>query len=115
MPDRATCTCEDPEARADGFVSTSVGIDRTNGRFGEVTIERCARCDAIWLRYLVEYEGFSKSGRWYRGLVTASIASTVTPETAVAVLEALPWHYYGGSYWESNGARSAVRRIVVDL
>ncbi len=37
-------------------------------------IARCLHCDRLWLRYAVEYEGFSHSGRWARGLITADDA-----------------------------------------
>ena len=45
----------DPTARHDLFATTVVGIDPTNGRHADVTLERCLRCAAVWLRYLVEF------------------------------------------------------------
>ena len=89
------------------FDSDPVGVDPTKGRFGEVSIETCRHCGAKWLRYFVEHEGFSESGRWYRGLVTDEQARSVTPEGALAVLEALPWHFYGGSYFRTTGRKGS--------
>ena len=96
------------------FESTEIGVDKTNGRFGEVSIETCKRCNRKWLRYFVEYEEFSKSGRWYRGLISEEVASTVTPQSAVEVLGNLDWHFSGGSYFETTGRRSS-GPIHVDL
>lgn len=101
----------DPAARYDVFASTSVGVDETLGRFGEVTIERCNTCGSVWLRYVIEYEAHARSGRWFRGLVGEEVARAITPERAVAVLESLPWHFHGGSYFETPGARATGSRL----
>lgn len=104
----------DPAARHDLFASSVVGIDHTNGRYADVSLERCVRCAAVWLRYLVESEGRSHAGRWFRGLLTEALAATVTPTTAVALPESLPWHFYGGSYFQALGERTAARPLRVD-
>ncbi len=107
------CKCMEPKNRG-GFDSVLIGIDETHGRFGEVSIQTCNRCGNKWLYYFVEYEAFSESGRWYRGLVTEDVARSVTPETAVTVLENLDWRISGGSYFRSTG-RKGTGPIHVDL
>ncbi len=79
-----------------------------------MAIATCRACGSKWLTYFVEYEGFSRSTRWYRGLVSAEVAASVTPETAVAVLDGLDWHFAGGSYFGSSGAKRS-GPIRVDL
>lgn len=103
----ADCRCLTPPFDYRDFESQDVGVDETKGRFGAVSIETCKLCGRKWLRYLVEYEAFSKSGRWFRGAVPVDTAHTVTPETAIAVLEGLAWYFVGGSYFDSTGFRRA--------
>jgi hypothetical protein len=96
------------------FTSVPVGTDETKGRYGEVTIDTCNRCQKKWLRYFVQYEGFSGSGRWYQGHVSDEVARTVTPEGAVGVLEQMDWYFLGGSYFDSQGRRGS-GRLSVDM
>ena len=96
------------------FDEQPVGVDETNGRCGEVTIQTCRACGSKWLRYFVEYESFSQSGRWYRGLVTPELVESLTPERAPDVLASLPWLFSGGSYFRSTGCRST-GSVILDL
>lgn len=109
----AECKCMEPTNRG-GFDSVNIGTDKTHGRYGEVSIQTCNRCGSKWLYYFVEYEGFTASGRWYRGLISEEVARSVTPETAVAVLEDLEWRISGGSYFRSTGIKGA-GPVFVDL
>src|SRR5665647_139744 len=77
----------------------SVGIDETEGRYAEVSVQECRECHLLWLRYAVEYEGFSKSGRWARGAIGRPDAETITPERAVSHIES-DSYVYGGSYFD---------------
>jgi hypothetical protein len=108
------CRCMKPPFDFRDYDPESLGVDETNGRFGEVTAETCKACGARWLGYSVEYEGFSRSGRWYRGLVSADMLSGLTPSQAPAVLAGLPWYFYGGNYFETTGRRGA-GPLSVDL
>ncbi len=99
------CKCHKPPLLFSDYKSRLVGIDTTNGRYGEVTIEKCVHCKSRWLHYLVEYESFSRSGRWYRGLISKKTIKTITPENAVDVLKSLEWYLYGGSYFSSTGQK----------
>jgi hypothetical protein len=99
------CRCMTPPFYFLDYDSQSLGVDETNGRFGEVTIETCKACGRKWLHYFVEYPSFSESGRWYRGLVTPEILKLITPERAPELLAGLPWHFSGGSYFRTTGRR----------
>ena len=83
-----------------GFARSALGVDPDHGRFAEVSLDRCRQCGRLWLHYFFEYEAFRASGRWYRGLVSEEQARTITATTAAAVLEALPWYFAGGSYYD---------------
>jgi len=99
------CACEDPAAPRDQFLAFQYGCDETGGRYADVTLSRCRECRRIWLRYSVEYESFSRSGRWARGIITEAQAETLTPETAADCLAGLDWYLYGGSYFDGRSGR----------
>jgi hypothetical protein len=82
-----------------------LGVDDTAGRFAEVSIERCTRCGQEWLRYYYELESESGSGRWYMAAVSPAEAASATASTALAILARRRWHFYGGSYFRTPGAR----------
>jgi hypothetical protein len=89
------------------YTSESVGVDETGGRFGEVSLERCKLCGVIWLRYFVEYEAITASGRWFRAPIPANVAARLEPVLAIPLLESLPWYYQGGSFFRSLGSRTS--------
>ncbi|MDN5479048.1 MAG: hypothetical protein L0G39_19150 [Chryseobacterium sp.] len=97
------CACEKPTSDYTEYRSSELGIDHTNGRYAEVTIQQCKLCQRIWIRYFVEFEHLSKSGRWYKGLVSKKDRLQITPENAVDYLESLEWYVYGGSFFETTG------------
>lgn len=99
------CGCMEPAGRWN-FEETRIGIDKTKGRYGEVSIRQCKECNNVWLHYQVEYEAFSKSGRWFRGLISPDLAKTTSPETAVQELAQLEWYFYGGSRFGHSGERA---------
>ena len=100
------CRCMKPPFHHQDYTSRAIGVDATKGRFAEVSLETCKSCGSVWLRYFVENEAISGSGRWYRGLVPAEVAQAVTPESALAALEKLEWRFAGGSHFESAGFRT---------
>lgn len=92
----------------------SLGIDETHGRFGEVELWQCKSCGRYWLRYLVEYEHLTASGRYFMGLIMLEQADNLPPEKAIPYLESLDWHLYGGSYFDGKKGKSFSHRIPVD-
>ena len=108
------CVCLNPECGYKCFTTSPIGVDKTNNRHADVRIDTCVTCGRKWLHYHVEYEAFSQSGRWYRGLLLENEVASLTPENAVQFLESLPWHIYGGSYFATSGRRGT-GRIIVDL
>ncbi|MCA0358927.1 MAG: hypothetical protein LCH78_19110 [Proteobacteria bacterium] len=56
-PHMTGCACEQGSARFTQFDTKPLGCDETEGRFADVTLNRCRACHRLWLRYLVEYEG----------------------------------------------------------
>lgn len=94
------------------FAQAAVGVDETNGRYGDVTVRTCRACGRRWLHYHVEYEGFTGSGRWYAGVLPDGADASLTAGSAAALLESLPWHVYGGSYWGTRGRRGTGAVIV---
>jgi hypothetical protein len=106
------CTCEKPPFNYADFRSSQLGIDHTNGRDAEVSIFQCKLCQRIWINYLVEFEHYSKSGRWYRGIISKKERSEIKPENVVEYLENIEWYLYGGSYFESAGMIGQGKAIV---
>ncbi len=84
------------------FNSRYIGDDPQNGRYAEVSLEDCRYCGRVWLRYYFSYEHFSRSGRWYRGVVSPEVAARVSPENAATILETLEWYLAGGSYFDGK-------------
>jgi len=102
MPE-AACKCSSTNPRFDQFRPyIDVGVDETQGRFADVSVDECANCGALWLRYHVEYEGFSRSGRWARGRIDLKAAEAITPERASDLLAELPDYVCGGSYLDAH-------------
>ena len=82
-----------------------LGCDETDSRFADVTLRRCSRCGLLWLRYQLEYEAFTGSGRWAEAPIDEDAAATMTPERATAFLDLAPFHIHGGSFWGHDGER----------
>ncbi|HEU4885930.1 MAG TPA: hypothetical protein VFT45_27075 [Longimicrobium sp.] len=97
--------CECLELGPSSYDEASVGVDTSRGRFGDVSLRTCRACGRRWLRYHVEYEAFTASGRWFLGLLPDDADAGLAPAEAVALLQALPWHVYGGSFFRTRGRR----------
>jgi hypothetical protein len=80
-----------------------IGIDETEGRFGEVRIKQCRHCSRYWLQYSVAYEQYAESGRYFMGIIEPENIHRITPETALDYLDTLAWHLFGGSYFGGRG------------
>jgi hypothetical protein len=86
-----------------------IGSDETSGRFADVSLRRCSRCQRLWLRYAVEHEAFSRSGRWAEAPIDEKAAETTTPEAAAEFLNHADFYIFGGSYYEHAGRRGSGR------
>ena len=102
-PLTSTCKCYFPPIYYGDYHISFLGIDKTNGRFAEVTIETCVHCGTKWIKYSIEFEAFSNSGRWYRGMIADEAVNEMVPEKAVMYLEKKEFYIFGGSYFESAG------------
>jgi hypothetical protein len=94
------CECSNPPSNFADFEEISIG---TTANYAEISIKICRKCRIKWLHYFYENEAFSKSGRWYRGLISEQEIAKLLPEKAVSHLENLKWYIYGGSYFETTG------------
>jgi hypothetical protein len=101
------CNCLVEGPRYPDLKSTYIGEDPSNGRYADVTAIECSRCRRLWLKYGFEDEATSRSGRWYEGLVTPDQVEDLAPLDAPALLESLPWHLRGGSYFGGKVIRSS--------
>jgi hypothetical protein len=105
----APCSCLKTGPQKPDVDSRYIGVDETDGRAADVTLERCRRCGRLWLRYFVEYEAFSRSGRWAVTPITEDAATAMTPELAAVFLDSAEWHVFGGSFWGHAGRRGRGR------
>jgi hypothetical protein len=106
MSTHAHCKCHESGIDISHLASKRhLGIDETHGRFADVSLLQCSICGSLWLHYRVEYEGFSRSGRWGMALISEATASITAPETAADYIDQQPWCVIGGSYWNSSGKR----------
>lgn len=103
MTQNGACECQNSKANYFVFDKKEIGIDTQKGRYGEVSIVTCKTCGSKWLHYFVEYEFFSRSGRWFRTSVTQEMESQITPENAGFYLNCATLCFAGGSYFDSNG------------
>lgn len=94
------CACQSTEFQSGLFHRwRSLDSDLTNGRYADVDVNECVSCGQLWIRYFVEYEAFTNSGRWARGMIDEPTASIITPDAVPDFLAALPAYIYGGSYF----------------
>ncbi|MBZ0282684.1 MAG: hypothetical protein K8L97_18225 [Anaerolineae bacterium] len=115
MADADSCPClEESQQHTHYQHIRSLGVDETNGRFGDVELWQCKSCGRYWLRYLVEYEHLTASGRYFMGLITLEGVDNLPPEKTIPYLESLDWHFYGGSYFDGKKGKSFSHHIPVD-
>ena len=102
MTDEPGCACvDDPQGRLDEI--RELGMDRL---FAEVSLWRCRACGRHWLRYYYVQEAFSRSGRWYLGVISEDQAARMTAETAKDDFASMPSYHYGGSYFDGTTGRT---------
>jgi hypothetical protein len=89
-----SCPCLEGETYFQNFESRALGMDSD---YGEVSVDKCKRCGRYWLHYLMEYEYLSRSGRWFRSVVTPEVAASVKADDAKRIIESLDYYFRGGS------------------
>ena len=102
------CACASPAAQHDLFrLWRDLDSDLSGGRYADVRVQECRLCGELWIRYFVEYESFTGSGRWARGRIDETTANAIQPQEAPSFLAQLPSYLYGGSWFDGEeGERS---------
>ena len=93
------CKCEQPPFHYKDFETVYLGED---DNFASVTIDRCRLCGQKWLKYLVEEEYYTKSGRWWRVPVGPDKVETLTANNAKAFIASSKWCFGGGSFYDGK-------------
>ncbi len=99
------CTCLDEQCGSDQFDVTPVSTQRNDGMVNRMEVFTCQECGRHWIHYSTDHEARAGWGRWYRGLMESG-PEEVTEEEGYRVLESLPWHFYGGTYYRTAGEKS---------
>lgn len=91
------CTCQNPPFYYLDFDEIDLGWDP---RYGEVSIQTCKKCGTKWVKYLIEEEHHSKSGRWWRAQISNEDNLALTAGNAKEYVERQEWCFVGGSFYE---------------
>ena len=98
MAARADCIClSEPSDKL--LMVKQIGED---SHFGEVSVLRCPECAQLWVRYLIENEGFTASGRWYLGAITPAQLLNLTSDCCLSLLGQLDSYFVGGSAFDGK-------------
>jgi len=104
------CKCHQPPFDYEDYERIELGYDRTHS---EVSMARCKYCGTYWLKYLIEEEHYTSSGRWWRVVVPEAEKDSVTAANARTFIERQASGFYGGSYFSSTGrAFDSPTRII---
>jgi hypothetical protein len=98
-----TCRCL-LQPRRDLALVEYLGMDSV---YAEVSILVCPDCGRRWLRYFYELEAFSRSGRWYLGLLSDAAETRLDVHNAREILAQLAWYFYGGSYYGGRSGKTS--------
>lgn len=93
------CNCNKPPFYYLDYNSIYLGTD---DNYADITIDTCKNCGKKWLKYLIEEEHYTKSGRWWRAPIDSSIVNILTAENSKELIESLDWCFVGGSYYDGN-------------
>lgn len=104
------CECMKPPLNLVAGAKIRLGTDV---RYGEASITVCNACRSHWLVYQIEFEGFTQSGRWYRGLLPPFQGTKIEPDDVPAYLESLPWFFVGGPYFGHTGKKGGGRVCLI--
>ncbi|SRR5258708_3449734 len=104
---KTDCACLDEQCSKNAFEITALTTFRVEGMVNSLDVGHCGECGSAWIWYSIEDEGRAGWGKWFRGLLPAGAEDGLTVDQAFSILEDLPWHFYGGSYYRTSGERSA--------
>lgn len=93
MSDEPTsaCACQEGGPRFPRAINERyIGRDETKGRFADVELIRCGLCRQLWIKYLIENEGFTNATRWGEAPIDEARAATITAEEAPGFIEEAP-------------------------
>jgi hypothetical protein len=96
------CSCE-TDLKRNLNIFRDLGMD---SNFAEISVLACPICGRNWLHIFYEDESTTASARWYQCAVTDHEAESVTASTALAIMQAKPWHFSGGSYFDGVTSKS---------
>ncbi|HEY4373178.1 MAG TPA: hypothetical protein VGN52_14700 [Burkholderiales bacterium] len=94
------CVCAAPPFHYTDYDSRDLGQD---AHYATVELQRCKHCGRHWLKYLIEEEHITASGRWWRAAISADEAKGMRAEEARAHIERQPRCFAGGSGFDSTG------------
>jgi hypothetical protein len=91
------CHCETPPFEYQNYTELYGGYDKKQGH---VSVSECNKCKTKWLKYLIEEEWQTSSGRWWRvKLGTPSIKI----KNARKLIEQQTTGFFGGSFFGHAG------------
>lgn len=102
----SNCPCMDEQCSKDAFEISELTAFRVEGQLTTLDVCRCGECASSWLWYAIEDESRAGWGKWFRGLLPPGAEEGLSVDEAFSILEDLPWHFYGGSYYRTAGERS---------
>src|SRR5450830_1616406 len=97
---KRTCICQSPPFNYLDFETIELGMD---SRYAAVSMSTCKYCGETSIKYLVEEEGFTASGRWWVVNLKTEDRGKVTAINACEYIEKQASGFYGGSYFNSTG------------
>jgi hypothetical protein len=97
------CPCLGADTHFCGFDTKPIGVD---DQYGEISIWICKKCGRNWLRYFIEYEYLTASGRVFTGVISPEAAAKVKAETAVDLFASMEWYFRGGSAFGKDFLRT---------
>ncbi len=91
------CLCETPPFNYQNYTELYGGYDKQHGH---VEVSQCKHCGTRWLKYLIEEEWITKSGRWWK--VKLDLPKIET-EDARQYIEQQTSGFFGGSFFDHAG------------
>ena len=100
------CLCDTPPFNYMNYLITELGIDKFGG---EVSIEKCNKCNSKWVKYLIEEPHYSQSGRWWRAKITNY---SINLDNSRKYIENQKQCFIGGSFYRHAG-KLFIGKIIV--